>query len=99
MGAWADLPQLRPPRTSPDTLGQLLQRAQTPQLARRPITDQSRPQRPEAGHLELAAPAARGRDAGVVHVRRAFANGRLKQTKTRLSNRRLPLEGKALAAP
>ena len=31
--------------------GQLLQRAQTPQLARRPITDQPRPQRPEAGHL------------------------------------------------
>src|SRR6266536_3707845 len=29
-----------------------LQRAQTPQLARRPITDQSCPQRPEAGQLE-----------------------------------------------
>jgi integrase len=36
------------------------------------------------------------RDAGVVYVRRAFANGRLKQTKTRLSNRAVPLQAKAL---
>jgi integrase len=38
------------------------------------------------------------RDARVVYVRRAFANGRLKQTKTRLSNRAVPLQAKALAA-
>jgi integrase len=31
-------------------------------------------------------------------VRRAFANGRLKQTKTRLSNRAVPLQAKALEA-
>ena len=36
---------------SPVTLAALLQRAQTTQLARRPATDQPRPQRPEAGHL------------------------------------------------
>src|ERR671911_2082674 len=38
------------------------------------------------------------RDAGVVYVRRAFANGRLKRTKTRLSNRAVPLQAKALEA-
>jgi integrase len=38
------------------------------------------------------------REAGVVYVRRAFANGRLKQTKTRLSNRAVPLQAKALEA-
>jgi integrase len=38
------------------------------------------------------------RDAGVVYVRRAFANGRLKQAKTRLSNRAVPLQAKALEA-
>src|SRR6266540_3698680 len=38
------------------------------------------------------------RDAGVIYVRRAFANGRLKHTKTRLSNRAVPLQAKALAA-
>ncbi len=38
------------------------------------------------------------RDAGVVYVRRAFANGRLKHTKTRLSNRAVPLQAKALEA-
>lgn len=38
------------------------------------------------------------RDAGVVYVRRAYANGRLKQTKTRLSNRAVPLRAKALEA-
>jgi integrase len=38
------------------------------------------------------------RDAGAVYVRRAFANGRLKQTKTRLSNRAVPLQAKALEA-
>jgi hypothetical protein len=38
------------------------------------------------------------RSAGVVYVRRAFANGRLKQTKTRLSNRAAPLQAKALEA-
>jgi integrase len=32
------------------------------------------------------------REAGVVYVRRAFANGRLKQTKTRLSTRAVPLQ-------
>ena len=31
-------------------------------------------------------------------MRRAFANGRLKQTKTRLSNRAVPLQAKALEA-
>lgn len=35
---------------------------------------------------------------GVVYVRRAFANGALKQTKTRLSNRAVPLQAKALEA-
>lgn len=35
---------------------------------------------------------------GVVYVRRAFANGRIKQTKTRLSNRAVPLQAKALEA-
>jgi integrase len=38
------------------------------------------------------------RQAGVVYVRRAFANGRLKQTKTRLSTRAVPLQAKALEA-
>lgn len=38
------------------------------------------------------------RRLGVVYVRRAFANGRLKQTKTRLSNRAVPLQAKALEA-
>ena len=38
------------------------------------------------------------RGAGVVYVRRAFANGRLKQTKTRLSNRAVPLQAKAREA-
>jgi len=38
------------------------------------------------------------RRLGVVYVRRAFANGRLKQTKTRLSNRAVPLQAKALNA-
>jgi integrase len=38
------------------------------------------------------------RSAGVVYVRRAFANGRLEQTKTRLSNRAVPLQAKALEA-
>ena len=36
--------------------------------------------------------------AGVVYVRRAYANGRLKHTKTRLSNRAVPLQAKALEA-
>ena len=38
------------------------------------------------------------RSAGVVYVRRAYANGRLKATKTRLSNRAVPLQAKALEA-
>jgi integrase len=38
------------------------------------------------------------RDAGVVYIRRAYANGRLKHTKTRLSNRAVPLQAKALQA-
>jgi integrase len=38
------------------------------------------------------------RPAGVVYVRRAFANGRLKHPKTRLSNRAVPLQAKALEA-
>jgi integrase len=38
------------------------------------------------------------RELGVVYVRRAYANGRLKQTKTRLSNRAVPLQAKALEA-
>ena len=38
------------------------------------------------------------RRLGVVYVRRAFANGRIKQTKTRLSNRAVPLQAKALDA-
>jgi integrase len=38
------------------------------------------------------------RDAGVVYVRRAYANGRLRHTKTRLSNRAVPLQAKALEA-
>jgi integrase len=36
--------------------------------------------------------------AGVVYVRRAYANGRLKHTKTRLSTRAVPLQAKALEA-
>jgi integrase len=38
------------------------------------------------------------RAAGVAYVRRAYANGRLKSTKTRLSNRAVPLQAKALEA-
>jgi hypothetical protein len=38
------------------------------------------------------------RELGVVYVRRAYANGQLKQTKTRLSNRAVPLQAKALEA-
>ncbi|MHB8642675.1 MAG: tyrosine-type recombinase/integrase [Gaiellaceae bacterium] len=38
------------------------------------------------------------RQAGVVYVRRAYANGRLKHTKTRLSTRAVPLQAKALEA-
>jgi integrase len=38
------------------------------------------------------------RALGVVYVRRAYANGRLKQTKTRLSTRAVPLQAVALAA-
>ncbi len=38
------------------------------------------------------------RRAGVVYVRRAYANGRLKHTKTRLSNRAVPLQAIALDA-
>jgi integrase len=37
-------------------------------------------------------------EAGVVYVRRAYANGRLKHTKTRLSNRAVPLQAKAFEA-
>ena len=36
--------------------------------------------------------------AGVVYVRRAFANGRIKNTKTRLSTRAVPLQAKAVEA-
>src|SRR5262245_35299391 len=38
------------------------------------------------------------RAAGVAYVRRAYANGRLKHTKTRLSNRAVPPQAKALEA-
>ena len=38
------------------------------------------------------------RGAGVVQVRRAFANGRVKQTKTRLSRRAVPLQAIAFEA-
>ena len=38
------------------------------------------------------------RQAGVVYVRRAYANGQLKHTKTRLSTRAVPLQAKALDA-
>ena len=38
------------------------------------------------------------RGAGVVYVRRAFANGRIKNTKTRLSTRAVPLQAKAVKA-
>ncbi len=38
------------------------------------------------------------RALGVVYVRRAYANGRLKHTKTRLSMRAVPLQAKALEA-
>ena len=38
------------------------------------------------------------RRAGVVYVRRAFANGRVKNTKTRLSTRAVPLQAKAVEA-
>src|SRR5215203_2336307 len=36
--------------------------------------------------------------AGVVQIRRAYANGRVKHTKTRLSRRAVPLQGIALEA-
>ena len=38
------------------------------------------------------------RQLGVVYVRRAYANGRLTHTKTRLSTRAVPLQAKALEA-
>jgi integrase len=38
------------------------------------------------------------RQLGVVYIRRAYANGRLKHTKTRLSTRAAPLQAKALDA-
>ena len=38
------------------------------------------------------------RQAGVVQIRRAYANGRVKQTKTRLSRRAVPLQTIALEA-
>jgi integrase len=38
------------------------------------------------------------REAGVVQIRRAYANGRVKQTKTRLSRRAVPLQAIALEA-
>src|SRR6185503_3212185 len=38
------------------------------------------------------------RAAGVLQVRRAYANGRVKQTKTRLSRRAVPLQAIALEA-
>ena len=38
------------------------------------------------------------RQLGVVYVRRVYANGRLKHTKTRLSKRAVPLKSKALEA-
>jgi integrase len=38
------------------------------------------------------------REAGVVQIRRAYANGRVKQTKTRLSRRAVPLQATALEA-
>src|SRR2546428_11366619 len=38
------------------------------------------------------------REAGVVYVRRAFANGRIKNTKKRLSTRAVPLQAKAVDA-
>jgi integrase len=38
------------------------------------------------------------REAGVVYVRRAFANGRINKTKTRLSTRAVPLQAKAVEA-
>jgi integrase len=38
------------------------------------------------------------RQAGVVQIRRAYANGRVKQTKTRLSRRAVPLQAIALEA-
>jgi integrase len=38
------------------------------------------------------------RELGVVYVRRAYANGQLKPTKTRLSNRAVPLQAKAVEA-
>jgi integrase len=38
------------------------------------------------------------REAGVVHVRRAYANGRVKHPKTRLSRRAVPLQAIALDA-
>jgi integrase len=38
------------------------------------------------------------RQLGVVYIRRAYANGRIKHTKTRLSTRAVPLQAKALEA-
>jgi integrase len=38
------------------------------------------------------------REAGLVQIRRAYANGRVKQTKTRLSRRAVPLQASAVEA-
>jgi hypothetical protein len=54
VGPRPDLPLKRPPRPSAVTLAAPLQRAQTPQLTRRPATHQPCPQRPEAGQLAAA---------------------------------------------
>ena len=59
MGTRPDLPLKRAPLRRADILAPTLQRAQTPQLTRRPTTHQPRPQRPEAGHLGRRRPLPR----------------------------------------
>jgi hypothetical protein len=51
----------------------------------------------EVGRLTRERPHDRHR-AGVVQIRRAYANGRVKHTKTRLSRRAVPLQAIALEA-
>jgi hypothetical protein len=60
----------------------------------------SLPLRPDSDRWSSSASSGTtfDRDARVVYVRRAYANGRLEHTKTRLSNRAAPLQAKALEA-
>jgi transposase len=67
MGTRRDLPDKRSPSRSAVTLAPLLQHAQTAQLTRRPVADQSCPQPPEAGQLD---PLLGGHPGTQCHSRR-----------------------------